>query len=135
MEKSIFIIIFKSSHFVNTNNIATFTMKVHLIRKETIEAFVKQNAQSRMAFEEWNAKLKYADWETPVDMQATFRSTDILGKGSCRAVFDIGGNKYRMICKYAFGNRQAHLFICWIGTHAEYDKLCAAGKQYSVSGY
>lgn len=110
-------------------------MNVHLIRKETIEAFAKQNAQSRVSFEEWCTKLKYADWAIPEDMQATFPSTDLLGKGSSRAVFDIGGNKYRMIGKYAFGDKQVHLFICWIGTHAEYDKLCDAGEQYNVSDY
>jgi mRNA interferase HigB len=110
-------------------------MKVHLIRKETIETFVKQNAQSRVSYENWFIKLKFANWETPADIQVTFPSTDLLGNGSNRAVFDIGGNKYRMIGKYAFGEKQVHLFVCWIGTHAEYDKLCNAGEQYSVSDY
>lgn len=110
-------------------------MKVHLIRKETIEAFTGQNAQSRVSFGEWYAKLKYADWDSPADMQATFPTTDLLGRGTNRAVFDIGGNKYRMIVKYAFGENQVHLFICWIGSHSEYDKLCNSGKQYSVSNY
>ncbi len=110
-------------------------MKVHLIRKETIEEFAKYNAQSRVSFNEWLAKLKYADWEVPADMQVTFPSTDLLGNSSNRAVFDIGGNNYRMIGKYAFGDKQAHLFICWIGTHAEYDKICNAGEQYTISAY
>lgn len=110
-------------------------MKVHLIRKETIEEFVRQNAQSKVPFNDWLAKIKYADWEIPTDMQSTFLSADLLGKSSNRIVFDIGGNNYRMICKYAFGDTQAHLFICWIGTHAAYDKLCNAGEQYTVSKY
>jgi len=110
-------------------------MRVHLIRKDTIETFTNQNAQSRLYFQEWCNKVKYADWDVPADMQATFPSTDLLGKGSSRAVFDIGGNKYRMIGKYAFGEKQVHLFICWIGTHAAYNKLCNKGEQYSVSDY
>lgn len=110
-------------------------MKVHLVRKETIEAFARQNAQSRVGFEEWGTKIKYADWQVPADIQVTFPSTDLLGNGSNRAVFDIGGNKYRMIVKYAFGDKQVHVFICWMGTHAEYDKLCNAGEQYNVSNY
>jgi mRNA interferase HigB len=85
--------------------------------------------------EEWLSKIKFADWEGPSDMQDTFASTDLLGKSSNRAVFDIGGNNYRMICKYAFGDKQVHLFVCWIGTHAEYDKLCDNNKQYTVSIY
>lgn len=110
-------------------------MKVHLIRKETIEEFARQNAQSRSSFSEWISKIKYADWEYPADIQATFPSTDLLGKGSNRAVFDIGGNNYRLIGKYAFGDKQVHLFVCWIGTHAEYDKLCDSNKQFTVSIY
>ena len=110
-------------------------MKVHLIRNETIEAFARQNAQSRTSLEEWLTKIKNADWEKPADIQATFRSTDLLGKGSARVVFDIAGNHYRMICKYAFGDKQVHLFVCWIGTHAAYDGLCDNMGQFTVNIY
>lgn len=110
-------------------------MKVRLIRRETIEEYARHNAQSRVSFTEWLTKIKYADWNEPEDMQATFSSTDFLGNGSSRVVFDIAGNSYRMICKYAFGDKQVHLFVCWIGTHAEYDKLCKKGEQYTVSVY
>lgn len=110
-------------------------MKVRLIRRETIETFAREYAQSRTSFTEWLAKIQYAVWNEPEDMQATFRSTDFLGDGSSRVVFDIAGNIYRMICKYAFGDKQVHLFICWIGTHAAYDKLCGKDEQYTVSIY
>ncbi len=40
-----------------------------------------------------------------------------------------------MICKYAFGEKQVHLFVLWIGTHAEYDKLCKKGEQYTINIY
>lgn len=110
-------------------------MTVHLIRKDTIELYVIQNIQSRGAFNEWMSKIKYADWKTSSDMKFTFPSVDLLGNGSSRAVFDIGGNKYRLIVKYAFGNKQVYLFICWIGTHAEYDKICNMNDQYTVNLY
>ena len=110
-------------------------MKVHLIRKETVENFAANNAQCRASMAEWLTKVKNADWEKPSDMQATFRSADLLGKSSNRVVFDIGGNNYRMICKYAFGEKQAHLFVCWMGTHAVYDELCDNNEQYTVSIY
>jgi mRNA interferase HigB len=110
-------------------------MKVHLVRKETIESFARQNARSRVSFEEWLAKLKYVDWNKPADITATFGNADLLGNNSNRVVFDIAGNNYRMICKYAFGDKQVHLFVCWIGTHAEYDKLCKLNEQYTVSDY
>jgi len=68
-------------------------------------------------------------------MITTFNSADILGNGSERVVFNIGGNKYRMICKYHFGETKVHLFVNWIGTHSEYTKLCNEGKQYTVNVY
>lgn len=42
---------------------------------------------------------------------------------------------YRMICKYHFGITKVRLFVCWIGTHAEYDELCDQGEQYIVFEY
>jgi mRNA interferase HigB len=110
-------------------------MNIHLIRKETIEVFCIQNVQSRGPFQEWLTKLKFADWESTYDMKQTFPSVDILGNGSNRAVFDIGGNKYRLIGNYLIGEKQVHLFICWIGTHAEYDKLCKLNQQYEINIY
>lgn len=110
-------------------------MKTHLIRKETIREFVQDNIQSKKPFEEWLVKLKHANWESPADMQKTFPAADLLGKGCNRVIFDIGGNNYRLICKYAFGETQVHLFICWIGTHAEYDKLAKGDKQYFINTY
>jgi mRNA interferase HigB len=100
-----------------------FWMKVHLIKKQTIESFVGVNAPSRGSFRLWLSVIKIADWSRPGDILRTFGSADLLGNGTDRVVFDIGGNNYRMICQYVFGEKEAHLFICWIGTHAEYTKL------------
>ncbi|MCW3106487.1 MAG: type toxin-antitoxin system HigB family toxin [Segetibacter sp.] len=110
-------------------------MRVHLVKKQTIEDYAHTNARSRSSFQEWLEKLKYADWDQPLDMQSTFGTADLLGKSSSRVVFDIGGNTYRMICKYAFGEKEVHLFICWIGTHADYDKLNKKEEQYTISNY
>jgi len=110
-------------------------MKLHLIKKQSIEDFVKANAQSKPSFETWLAIVKRVDWNEPKDIISTYNSADILGNGVNRVVFNIGGNKYRMICKYHFGSNQIHLFINWIGTHAEYTKLCNNNKQYDISIY
>ena len=110
-------------------------MKVHLIRKETIEAYAEKNARSKSSFKVWLTVIKFADWQTPEAIKDTFGAADLLGNGTNRVVFDIGGNNYRMICKYAFGKNQVHLFVCWIGTHAQYDKLCKHNEQYTVNRY
>lgn len=110
-------------------------MKVHLIKKQTIIDFISENARSQTSFEVWLYLIKYADWNVPLDIVSTFNSADILGNSSDRVVFNIGGNNYRLICKYHFGKSMVHLFIKWIGTHAEYSKLCKEGKQFQVNDF
>ncbi|MFA6402509.1 MAG: type II toxin-antitoxin system HigB family toxin [Salinivirgaceae bacterium] len=110
-------------------------MKIHLIKKQTIEDYIKNNAQSKASFEIWLSVLKRADWNEPNEIVSTFNSADILGKSSERVVFNIGGNHYRIICRYHFGINAVHLFIKWIGTHAEYTKLCKEQKQYEVTSF
>ncbi len=110
-------------------------MKVHLIKRSTIEKFVNDYAQAKRYFQVWLSIIKSADWDIPQDIVTTFNSADILGRGSERVVFNIGGNKYRMICTYYFGVNRVHLFVKWIGTHAAYDKLCKDGTQYRIDVY
>lgn len=110
-------------------------MKVHLVKKQTMEDYARENARSRTTIRLWLQVLNGADWDTSKDILETFGATDLPGRGCNRSVFDLGGNNYRMICHYVFGRKKVHLFICWIGTHAEYTRLCEENKQYTVSIY
>jgi mRNA interferase HigB len=110
-------------------------MRVHLIKKQTIEKYAEANAQSRIPLKHWLNAIKIVDWTAASDIQATFGTADLLGNGTTRVVFNIGGNNYRLICKYIFGKTKVHLFICWVGTHTEYDKLCKDEKQYAINIY
>ena len=110
-------------------------MKVHLIKKQTIVDYTIDNSQSRIPLSAWLQKIKFAEWESPMDIIDTFSTADWLGNGTDRVVFDIGGNNYRIIGKYFFGEKQVHLFICWIGTHKEYDTLCKKENQYTINNF
>lgn len=110
-------------------------MKIHLIKKQSIENYVLDNDRSKASFEIWLTVIKLADWNTPKDIISTFNNADIIGNGSNRVVFNIAGNNYRLIAKYHFGKNRVHLFIKWIGTHAEYSKLCEKGLQYKINKY
>lgn len=79
--------------------------------------------------------FKLVIWKHQKDIIVAFGNADILGRGSNRVVFNIGGNKYRMICSYYFGNKNVHLYINWIGRHSEYDKICDKNLQYVISKY
>jgi len=110
-------------------------MKIHLIKRQTIINFIAKNQQSKAGFDDWLYKVKHSDWSNTNNVKETFSSADFIGKSTDRVIFDIGGNKYRMICKYYFGTKNVHISIKWIGTHAEYDKICKAEKQYTINKY
>jgi mRNA interferase HigB len=110
-------------------------MKVHLIKSQSIEGYMKKNAGSRKFFSLWLSLLKSADWEAPNDILQTFGAADLLGKGTERVVFNIGGNNFRMICKYHFGLSRVHLYVKWMGSHAAYTQLCYKNEQYYISMY
>ena len=69
----------------------------------------------------WVYVVKAAEWSKPTDVKEMFHSADILAND--RAVFNIGGNKYRLIVAVHY--RGMRVFIRFIGTHAEYDKIDA----------
>ena len=69
----------------------------------------------------WVYVVKAADWTKPNDIKKMFGSADLLSNG--RVVFDIGGNKYRLVVAVHY--RGKRVYIRFIGTHNEYDKIDA----------
>jgi mRNA interferase HigB len=69
----------------------------------------------------WFKEAESADWTTPAEVKTRYPSASVLKDG--RVVFNIGGNKYRLVVKlnYAIGI----VFIRFVGTHAEYDRIDA----------
>jgi len=53
------------------------------------------------------------------DVRTDFPAADLVDGD--KLVFNIGGNKYRLVCLVDFG--RPTLFVLWIGTHADYDRL------------
>lgn len=69
----------------------------------------------------WVHIVKSAEWSRPTDIKAMFRSADILPKG--RVVFDIGGNKYRLVAAVHY--RGKRVYVRFIRTHQDYDSIDA----------
>ncbi len=69
----------------------------------------------------WVQVVRAADWSKPTDVKLMFRSADVLRNE--RVVFDIGGNKYRLIAAVHY--RGKRVYVRFIGTHAEYDEIDA----------
>ncbi len=114
-----------------------FIMKVRLFLKETIEEFAENHANGKKHFANWLTVIKDVEWEEPNHITASL-SGNLLGNGSNRVVFDIGGNgrnAFRLICSYKFrlyykksDTYKVHLYVNWIGTHEEYNALTEEQK-------
>ena len=96
-------------------------MKIHLIKEKTIRNFVIQYSDSLASFEDWITKTKLANWQTPKDINSTFSTADILGNSSSRVVFNIAGNKYRLVVEMQY--RAGIVWVKFVGTHAQYDQI------------
>ncbi|MEW6721030.1 MAG: type II toxin-antitoxin system HigB family toxin [Thermodesulfobacteriota bacterium] len=69
----------------------------------------------------WYRHVLKADWASPADVKTDFAKASVLKGG--RAVFNIGGNKYRIVVWINYPYRV--VYVRFIGTHAEYDKIDA----------
>lgn len=97
---------------------------MRVIAKRTLREFWQsspQYADAKGPLEAWHAEAQKATWRTPQDIKVKFRSVSILKNN--RAVFNVGGNKYRLIVAIDY-IRQA-IFIRFIGSHKQYDKIDA----------
>ncbi len=86
-----------------------------------------QQAQFKDAkgpLESWHAEAIKAVWLTPHDIKAQIGSASIVTDSL--VVFNIAGNKYRLVVDVDYV-RQA-MFVKFVGTHADYDKLKLKGK-------
>ncbi len=90
-----------------------------IISKTKLTKFGKGHSDSIRPLNEWWLKAGRADWTTLHEMKQTFNSVDYVGND--RYVFDIKGNKYRLVAMIFLDIRT--LYIRFVGTHAEYDKI------------
>jgi len=90
-----------------------------IISKTVINDFCQLHPDATDAFLDWYKKTKQADWSTLNELKVSFLSADYVGNDLY--VFNIRGNKYRLIVRTFFNIRT--VFIRFIGTHTEYDKV------------
>ena len=96
---------------------------MRVISKKTIKEFYEQSnyADSKDSLESWYKETTNNTWENPNDIKRQYRNASIIGNN--RVVFNIHGNKYRLIVKINYYAKI--VFIRFIGTHKQYDKINA----------
>ena len=94
---------------------------MRVIAKKILRDFWEKHADSEGQLKTWYKEASKAKWRSPVDIKAEYASVSILKNG--RAVFNICGNKYRLIVDVNYVRQW--MFILFIGTHNDYDKVDA----------
>lgn len=101
-------------------------MKTNLIKWVNVFEVVKKDREMFIAFVKFYEKLKEVRWQNPNDVLKTFNSADIIKcESSNRIIFNVGGNKYRLITGYYFGETIVNLYVKFVGTHKQYDRVNA----------
>ena len=74
---------------------------------------------SKSALDSWHYEVLKVEWDNPNKIKTQYKSASIVGDN--KVVFNICGNKYRLIVKI---NYMAKIvFVKFIGTHKQYDKI------------
>ena len=97
---------------------------MRVIALSTLKAFLDRSpgyADAREPVMAWYRHVRAANWATPADVKRNIRTASILKDG--RAVFNIAGNKYRIVVWINYPYRV--VYIRFIGTHRLYDKIDA----------
>jgi len=94
---------------------------VRIISRRTIKDFWENHRDAEEPLKAWFDEAEKAEWRSFNDLKSHFGSCSLVGNN--RVVFNIKGNKYRLIAKMLFGKGKG--YIRFIGTHKEYDKINA----------
>ena len=74
---------------------------------------------SEQSLKAWFYEIKKEQWDSPHDIKIKYKNVSIIQNN--RAIFNIKGNKYRLIVAIQY--KFKIVFIRFIGTHKEYDKI------------
>lgn len=90
---------------------------MHVIFRKTLKTFWEKYPDSQTALTRWFKIVRQTNFKNFADLRATFPSADLAEN---LVVFNIGGNKYRLITSIHFN--RSKIYIRYVLTHKEYDK-------------
>ncbi len=94
---------------------------MRVVAKKILREFWKNLPDCENALKAWFAEAERAKWSAPGDIKARYRSASFIKDN--RVVFNICGNKYRLVVKISYN--KGIVLIRFIGTHKEYDAIDA----------
>lgn len=97
-----------------------------IIAKSTLIRFSEKHPDATVTLMEWYDIVSEANWATLSDIRGQFNSVDYVGNE--RFVFNIRGNRYRLIVAILFSIRT--VYIKFVGTHSSYDNIDAKTVEF-----
>lgn len=94
---------------------------MRVIAKRTLREFWERYPDSEQQLKAWHAEAEDAIWRTPADVKGKYGTASILRDR--RVVFNICGNKYRLIVKINYDFQI--VYVRFVGTHTDYDLIDA----------
>lgn len=94
---------------------------MRIIAKKILRDFWETHPDSEQQLKAWYQETSKGEWTTPSQIKKEYPSASFLAEN--RVVFNIKGNHYRLIVKISYDYQM--VWIRFIGTHAEYDKINA----------
>ena len=94
---------------------------MRVITRSKLKAFWETHSLAEGPLTAWFKEAEQAQWHLPNDIKQRYRTASILN--DCRVVFNIHGDDYRLVVKIHYNT--GVIFIRFVGTHAEYDKINA----------
>jgi len=94
---------------------------MRIISRKALRQFWERQefSDAEQPLKAWFREVSKADWKTPSAIKAMYRSASLVGNS--RVVFNIAGNKYRLVVKVNYPYRM--MYIRFVGTHRQYDTL------------
>jgi mRNA interferase HigB len=92
---------------------------VRVIARRILRQFWSKHADARQPLKAWYDEVKKALWGGMVDIKKSHATASVVDRE--RVVFNIGGNKYRLVVKLWFPSKT--VFIKFVGTHEQYDRI------------
>jgi mRNA interferase HigB len=98
----------------------------NIINRKTLLEYCDKYAGASLALREWYYELLHSNCKNFNDLKKVYPDASIVGDD--RVVFNISGNRYRLVVRIVFEFKVIQ--IKWFGTHAEYDKIDVKTVQF-----
>lgn len=94
---------------------------MRVIARSVLIAFADKHPEVKIPLDRWHALVKAAHWMSTDDVQKAAPKAKVLNRERIR--FEVAGGNYRLVASFNF--RRQIVFVKFLGTHAEYDRIDA----------